>query len=597
MPLADLLRARLATARGFEDAASWSYDNVRAAGPDHDGLRLESAAALASFGLERQSEVETIQIAEMGSRAAEVWYLKAQLALLDGKTKEGETILRQAWTERPILREELFGDPALATLVARPTLFPLIEPGSPQEPTVEAPGLGRRAVHLPAGARTTALGRLLRIEVPGSGNGAVIEIPAGAELAPPGTRLADAAEWKRHDQQVALGRLDALTDQARGMTAFGQPRLRRQILEAAAALAEADRWDDLVLLTDGIENQVERVPAVLGQLRALALRKTSRVAEARGLLVRLAKASMSSRRPAAGVLYQLAELFVSDRELDTALRLLRKASALSPLARNDARIQQIRLEQMPGRINPIPDLAERGRVISLPMIEAILDGFGEPQLVDLAYGEAAWVIHYLEAVHGVETIRAFADAYSRGLSTEQAVREVLNMSVAELDHAVWDWSTTEAPPSWPTELVRYDRKLEGLTSSRSAAAREIVDQARGDDRRPTMATWYQTYNREVVSFKTSLRDILGPLNEGEIPKPIACVTLSGQINRLLQDREALHPPDETIELALGQAFHDFAAMAQACSRGDAESARASLTRAEQALGAAAHELERYGMRP
>jgi hypothetical protein len=436
---------------------------------------------------------------------------------------------------------------------------------------------------------------------------------------------------------------------------------------------------------------------------------------------------MSSRRPAAGVLYQLAELLVSDREFDTALRLLQRASVLSPLARSDTRIRQVRLEQwlydhqkrtwsdhfeiiypqvtspryaeqlgvvleaerqrisrwiplraghpievdlfplerflrahsggilvlglydgrvrvpfadlqslhprlvtvlshevahallaqatydrapdwfheglaqhiemMPGRINPIPDLAKRGRVISLPMIEAILDGFGEPQLVDLAYGEAAWVIHYLEAVHGVKTIRAFADAYSRGLSTEQTVREVLDLSVAELDRAVWDWCIDDAPPSWPTELVRYDRKLEGVTSSQSADAREIVSEARGDHRRPTMTSWYQTYNRDVAPFKASLRDILGPLKENKLPRPIACVTLSGQINRLLQDPNALHPPNETIELALGRAFHDFAAMAQSCSRGDADGARVSLARAEQALGAAAHELKRYGMRP
>ena len=449
------------------------------------------------------------------------------------------------------------------------------------------------------------------------------------------------------------------------------------------------------------------MPAILGQLRALALRKTSRGAEARGLLVRLAKASMESKRPAAGVLYQLAELLVSDREFDTALRLLRKASALSPLARNDARMQQIGLEQwlydnqektwsdhfeiiyprmtspryaellgivleaererisrwiplrpghpievdlfplerflrahsggvlvlgiydgrvrvpfadlqslhprlvtilshevahallaqatydrapewfheglaqhiemMPGRINPIPDLAQRGRVISLPMIEAILDGFGEPQLVDLAYGEAAWVIHYLEAVHGVKTIRAFADAYSRGLSTEETIREVLDMSVAEFDRAVWDWCIDDAPPSWPTELVRYDRELEGLAKRGGDARPEIVREARaGATAGRRMTTWYQTYNRDVASFKSALRNILGPLSQSKVPKRIACVTLSGQINRLLQDPQALHPPDATVEGALDTAFRHFAAMAQACSRGDTESAQASL---------------------
>jgi len=765
VPLADLLRARLATAEGDDDDASWSYDNVQAAGPDHDGLRLETAAALATLGFERQSEVDAIQIAEMGSRVAEVWYLRAQLTLFDDRPKEGEKILRKAWTERPILREELFGDPLLATLIARPSLFPLIEPGSPEEPTVRASDLGKTPARLPTGARVTALGRLVRIEIDGHGapqvdrgdgtggtnatggteRRAVIEVPGGAALAPAATRLVDAATWKRRDQEAALARLDTLTKQARGMAAYGQPRLRRQILEAASALAEDERWDELVVLTDGIENQVERVPAILGQLRALALRKTSRSADARSLLIRLAKVSMDSKRPTPAVLYQLAELLVSDREFDTALRLLRKASALSPLARNDARIEQIRLEQwlyenqlrkwsdhfeiiyprmtggeyaeqlgvvleaererighwvplraghpievdlfplerflrahsggvlvlglydgrvrvpfadlqslhprlvavlshevahallaqatydrapkwfqeglaqhvemMPGRVNPIPDLDAKGRVISFPMIEAILDGFAEPQLVDLAYGEAAWVVHYLEAVHGVKSIRAFADAYSRGLSTEQTIREVLGMSVAQFDRAVWKWCLTDAPSGWPTELVRYDRELDGLVR-RSGAERELVRQARGAlaqrpsgpagsgsarprrSRRPaTMAGWYQVYAREVADFKSSLRSILGPLNQGKLPKPIACVTLSGQVNRLLQDPTALHPPDQSVEQALDAAFHDFANMAEACSRGSASAARASLGRAEQALGAAAREMKPYGIRP
>ncbi len=734
VPLADLLRARLATARGADEDASLAYDTVRTAGPDHDGLRLESAAALAALGFQRQSEVETIQLAEMGSRVAEVWYLRAQLDLLDDHAKEGEAVLRQAWTERPILRAELFGNPLLATLIARATLFPIIHAGSPDEPTVEAPDLGRHPARLPPDARASALGRLLRIEVGPPDEPALIEIPGGAALAPAGTRQADAAEWKRRDQEAALAHLDLLTDQARGMTAFGQPRLRRQILEAATALAEADRWDDLVVLTEGIENQIDRVPAVLGQLRALALRKTSRGADARSLLVRLAKASMDSRRPAPGVLYQLAELFVSDREFDTALRLLQKASALSPLASNNARIEQIRLEKwlydnqdrfwsdhfeiiyprmtsrsyaetlgvvleaererisrwvplrpghpievdlfplerflrahssgvlvlglydgrvrvpfadlqslhprlvsvlshevahallaqetydrapdwfqeglaqhvemVPGRVNPIPDLEATGRVISLPMIEAILEGFAEPQLVDLAYGESAWVIHYLEAVHGVKTIRAFAEAYSRGLSTEQVIREVLGQSVSELDHAVWTWCVDSAPSGWPTEIVRYDQELDGIVR-RSDSAQRLMRQARGDDRahrrsrssQLTMASWYQTYNRDLAPFKASLRDILGPLHEGKIPNPIVCVTLSGQINQFLHDPQTLHPPDQALEQDLNAAFQAFAGMAASCSKGNALDAGAYLRRAERDLGAAARDMKRYGMRP
>ena len=110
--------------------------------------------------------------------------------------------------------------------------------------------------------------------------------------------------------------------------------------------------------------------------------------------------------------------------------------------------------------NPIPDLAGTGRVISFPVIEPILQGFAEGQLITLAYGEAAWVVHYLEAEHGVGAIHGFLDAFRRGLTTEEAVDDVLGLTVVEFDTDFRRWALEEAPSAWPTRVYRYDRELE-----------------------------------------------------------------------------------------------------------------------------------------
>jgi len=443
------------------------------------------------------------------------------------------------------------------------------------------------------------------------------------------------------------------------------------------------------------------------------------------LLIHLARISIESKRPAPGVLYQLAELFVSDQEYDVALRLIRKASSLSPLARNEGRIQQIGLERwlyadperhwsdhfevvypkvtgekyakqlatvleaererigrwvpfesgypievdlfplerfmhaysggvavlglydgrvrvpladlrslhprlvsivshevahaligqatfdqapnwfheglaqhvemLPGRVNPIPDLAREGRVITFPLIEPILDGFAEPQLVDLAYGEAAWVVHYLEAVHGVKSIRGFVRAFREGLTTEQAIDRVLGMSVAEFDRAVWDWCIHQAPASWPTQLVRYDEEFDQLVQRPHAPRKAGQRRARSGPM--TMAEWHADYGRKVAPFKQALGSILGPIRNEETVRSITCVNLSSQINGLLKDPSALHPPDATVEGALQNAFRSFASMAEACSRHNPREARMALAVAERNLGQAAGAMGRYGLRP
>ncbi len=742
VPLGQILRARLAYVRSDLDTTGQLYQKAETSGADSERLRLEAAQALTTLGLYDQAEVEFTQLAEMGSRQAEVYYFMARYSAVADKDEEGEGYLRLAWRLAPMMRERLFGDPLLSHLCARPTLFPLFEFDRPEEPVVEPERLASRPVELPAGARVRLLGEDLEIDV----GGGRLEVPAGAELAPQGVTRENAGDRRRREEERTLSRLPSLLEVARSPEVLAQPRRRQEVVDASVALARHNRWQELVELTDEVSKVLDRVPSSVVQLRAAALDHTGRAAEARTLLVALAKHLVAGKRRDPGTFYQLAELFASSGQYDLAIRLIRRAAELAPLYRNDQRIRQISLEKwlyeaperlrtrhfeivyphltgaryadelgqvleaertrlsrwipdpegerhrvnlfplvqflraysenvlvlgvyddrirvpfadlrslhpqlvsilshelahsmigqathdqaphwfqeglaqhvemLPGRINPIPDLQRTGRVIAFPMIEPILRGFSEPQLVDLAYGEAAWVIHYIEAEHGVAAIHHLIEAFARGRTTEEALQDVFGMSVPQFDQAVWRWCLKDAPASWPTELRRYDRNFDHLVQaskparldgSGSALRSPVGTPKPQPGRAPaagareqgprTMKAWYAIYAARVKPFKETLGAILGPLQSGDRMPRAQCAVLAGRLAALRSDRWALRSPDVRINQDLGSAFEKFGGMVEACTQGSPSATRAALADAEAALGRAARDLAPYGLRP
>lgn len=120
------------------------------------------------------------------------------------------------------------------------------------------------------------------------------------------------------------------------------------------------------------------------------------------------------------------------------------------------------VQMVQNRVNPIPDLMKLSRFLSFPLIEPALKGFSERRLVSLAYEEAAWTVHYLEAKQGLSSIRGLLTEFAQGSTTEEAISRTFGMTIEEFDRAVWDWCVHEAPPGWPTEVRRYDREYGSL---------------------------------------------------------------------------------------------------------------------------------------
>ena len=564
-------------------------------------------------------------------------------------------------------------------------------------------------------------------------------MPGGAGLAPEGTPVEDARAWSRHSEEKALADLKpgAAPEEA------PQPRRLRLVQRASRALAEQNRWTELLALTEPLAAGVEHAPSSLVRLRAQALRHLDRQGEARQLLIRLAKSDFAGRRPTPATLFALSELFAAAGEYDTAIKLSEKADhqLLSP--RGERRRKQLALDrdlaasyesyhsdhfevrypkatgeryargvatvlekerhrlehwipgagskpvevyifplrdfydnfggdmgvvglfdgkvrvpfaeikslhpelvsilshelahamiaaathdQAPhwfqeglaehiemgrGRLNPLPDLVRAGRVLSFPTIDPILRGFAEPQLIDLAYAEAAWTINFVETRYGVQGIHRLIAAYAAGKTTDQAIQEIGGVSPADFDRAFWQWGATQAPQTRVVEVERYDveqavqerkahrqdvRSILRVGTSEQARQAMARQQEQADDLRNRMAAWHASYTARAVEVKRAVAPIFQRYRQGTKVDIIpACTELTKAVPTMLDDATLWTSPDANVNEALRNAYREIGDLGRVCMAGRENEVGYHLTLSEQALDFAAKVLEPYGLKP
>lgn len=723
IPLAGLLRARLAMLRSDRLEAPAAFERALALGPDSDGLRFELAEALHLLGFAAGAEQALDELIAFGSRSAAVYYTAAGLTGQTAEVARGQELLRTAWRLEPVERAELFSSPMLAYLATRSHLFDVIGLSEPREPLVAPPVEGRRPIALPPGARPTLTGGLLRVAI----GGGRLEVPGGWSLAAADTPVEDVLAARRREVEALLGESRRGGRRVAGL--FAQPGRRRQLLRAALVLTRERRWSELETLTAGLGDDVARLPPDLVRLRALALKRLDRDAEATRLMVGLARAQAIGQRRDAGSLYQLGELFAASGEHELAMRLIRKAGELSPYPLGTLRLRQIALdkkladsyrslrsehfdlrypkasgddyagevaqvleaelvrlqrwiplasvgrievslfpladfmtafspdfdviglydgrvrvpfahvaslhpylvstlshelahalidqrtggrapdwvqeglaqhvEMVQNQVNPIPELEARHRVLALPVVDAALDGFSDPELTELAYAQAAWTLHYVEARYGIAGIHRLLDAFAAGADSDGAVEQAFGTDLAAFDLALREWSRTEAPTTWPTELRRYDQELDSPLSRTGISRGGPATPAPRWVRRPqaAMEEWHRRYSARVAALRRGLGPAIDAVRRGAIGPDGACARVGSAAADLLAERTALASPDPAPGQTLRSAFESFRRMATACRAGDLGVARRELATAERELGRAATLLEPYGLRP
>ena len=285
-----------------------------------------------------------------------------------------------------------------------------------------------------------------------------------------------------------------------------------------------------------------------------------------------------------------------------------KTADQSPKWLHEGLAQHVEMGQ--AGINPVPDLRKVARLLAFPLIDSVLQGFSEAQLVDLAYSEAAWIVHFIEAKFGVGGIHRLLDAFAAGLDTDKALRRALGLSSAELESAAWNWCETAAPTTWPSEVRRYDHEINpyidrgSLTPlAPSAPSRNPQPPPPKVDRGQLLRDWHAgVYTPGVREVKIALAPVVrafrGPVSQRPANVPALCRELRQRLTPILApDSKVLAAPDGNLQRVLTAAFASFYELTKACEQGRDAQVRAELDRAEKGLASAGRYLQPHGLRP
>lgn len=343
-PLASILRARLALLENDEVAAVLAYEQAVSLGPGRDGLWYETAEALNALGFEDRAKSYFERLAKMGSRDADVYY---SLALVEaakaGEEHEvaAEKYLRRAWSLQPVERATLIDTGLFWSLLRRPLIVGTINLSSATEPLVLADKACTRPVMLPPDAEAKTSGEYLQVDI-GSQR---LLVPGGAELAPRGTPVVESTEWAREEEARRLADFDTLVQIGANAAAFAQPALRARIVATADALANRNRWADLVRLTENLSPASEHIPPSIFFLRSIGLQRLGMMTEAKNVLTQVAGSKVLQRKRDASAFMQLAELFAAHDLFDAAVRMYDKSLAIRQNQFVDDRVRQIQMNK------------------------------------------------------------------------------------------------------------------------------------------------------------------------------------------------------------------------------------------------------------
>ena len=337
IPLAEIVRARLALVENRPEIAVVAYQNAINAGPGRDSLWAEMSLALMAGGFDELAKKNLTRLSDLGSREPGVYYA---IASLSTTPEELEKSLKKAWELQPIARDELVESGMLWSLV-RKRSDAFINLSDPHEPRFASPNSGTRSITLPAGAFARVSGDYLHVSIGES----QLSVAGGAALAPAAAVQVGADEWTRLEEERALRDVESLLSAPPTAGSYMQPALRQRITDSAEALANHNRWSDVVTLTGQVSPKSEFVPASLFFLRAEALKRVQKEEEAKRLLVELSASPVLARKRDARSMESLGEMLSSFDEHDRAIRMFERARGARANSYQEMRIAQIAMDQ------------------------------------------------------------------------------------------------------------------------------------------------------------------------------------------------------------------------------------------------------------
>ncbi|MDP9190649.1 MAG: hypothetical protein M3P06_02990 [Acidobacteriota bacterium] len=337
IPLVEILRAQVALLENDQVSAAVAFENAVNLGPGRDALWLANANVLYSLGFEDRAKSNFQRLEQMGSRDADAYYTLATLAAASNDETSAERYLRQAWQMEPVERARIVGTGALWSTLRRPGVMEVISISAAGEPLVAGTNAATQTAILPTDAQPTTTGDLLHIAI----GRQELRVPGGAALAPSDARIVGATESANVEEARRIEDLPALLDVATNPAAYAQPALRQRVTGTTHALAQRNRWTDIVRLTDGLSPASEHIPSDIFYLRTVALQRLQRGPEAVRLLSQIVQSPVLKRRRDAEALAQFAELMVAQDLFDAAVRMYDRSQQIQPNPFIDDRVRQI----------------------------------------------------------------------------------------------------------------------------------------------------------------------------------------------------------------------------------------------------------------
>lgn len=261
-----------------------------------------------------------------------------------------------------------------------------------------------------------------------------------------------------------------------------------------------------------------------------------------------------------------------------------------------------------GPVNPLPELIEERRNLSVPAIEPVIAGFSEPDLVDIAYAESAWVVAFLEDRWGAKSLHRLQTLFAAEHDTASALAEVTGLDLIAFDEAFRRWALSGRPRPRAVAVRRFDLELDSTLASadrrsdlpRVAASQELGSVASSSAAAGPgeMAGWHRLYKIKAAPVKAAFAPVMTALERGDAPPdPRACARLVDEVDRLLGDRGILAAPDPGVASSLDELYRGLGALGSSCRDGRLDEARQRLDANRGRLERASSALGRYGLRP
>src|SRR5260221_64302 len=396
-----------------------------------------------------------VAIGGFAKDVATLW--KAQYDLQQMKLPEGERALKALPSPSATPLPEI--------LRGRAAFEQAKEINTAGEATFASANISSRPIVLPDGALPRVSGDFLDVAI----GQQELQVPGGAVLAPQGTPVVDAGLWERSEQQKGLQDFTQLLSIAHSSGAYGQPLLRRRIVRFASALAEHNRWNDLLQLTEGIDPTAEHVPSDIFFLRDVALQRAKRIPEAKLLLGQYAQSPVLKRKNNQQLYAEIGEMLAQLDEYDAAVKLLDRATNARQSPFIDSEVTKVQMNKR---------LATKYNTVTSPHFvihypDDVSEAFAK-QMADVMESELKRVQKWVPVPNFQPTVvnmlwyQDFRDAYTGGdfilgfyqgkitvplAGAPDFIPQALALLTHELTHAMLDQATNGQAPSWFHECL------------------------------------------------------------------------------------------------------------------------------------------------